>query len=160
MEGLERILFIKKLEMKTEKLSLKNITNTTRLILALWPFCSYQEEYNNCKRILSTKNERIQLAKIKDKYVGFIYLNLRTDWVEGTKTSPVAYIEGLYVKPKYRKKGIGKKLVEYGEQWGQKRGATEYGSDTELVNKASIAFHKKIGFKEANRIVCFAKKIE
>ena len=149
----------KKQKIKTEKLSLKNISKATKLILALWPKCTFKEEYQNCKRILSNKKERIQLVKNKDKYVGFIYLNLRTDYVAGTKSSPIAYIEGLYIKPKYRKKGIAKRLVKFGEKWGKKHGAKEYGSDTELTNLDSIKFHKKIGFKEANRIVCFAKKI-
>lgn len=147
------------MKIKVKQLSLKNISKATKLILTLWSESNFKEEYNNCKRILKSDKECIRLAKIQGKYVGFIYLNLRSDHVEGTDSTPVVYIEGIYVKPKYRKKGIAKKLVDFGEKWGKKRGAKEYGSDTEIINRNSIKFHKKIGFKEVNRVVCFAKKI-
>ena len=54
---------------------------------------------------------------------------------------------------------IAKKLVELGENWGKEKGCTQYASDTEITNQQSIAFHKKVGFSEANRLVCFIKDI-
>lgn len=35
----------------------------------------------------------------------------------------------------------------------------EFASDCELGNEESLAFHLKLGFKEANRIICFAKSL-
>lgn len=34
----------------------------------------------------------------------------------------------------------------------------EFGSDCELDNEDSLKFHMKMGFVEANRIICFTKK--
>ena len=92
-------------------------------------------------------------------YVGFIYLALRHDFVEGTTSSPVAYIEGIFVEPDYRNRGLASLLVETAEDWGLRNGCKELGSDAELNNLDSIAFHKSAGFKEANRVVCFSKTI-
>lgn len=41
----------------------------------------------------------------------------------------------------------------------RKQGCTEFASDCELDNEASLAFHLKMGFAEANRIICFTKRI-
>jgi aminoglycoside 6'-N-acetyltransferase I len=71
----------------------------------------------------------------------------------------VAYIEGLYVKPDYQKRAIGNQLVNAGAEWGRQKGCKQFASDTELNNEMSIEFHKKIGFSEANRIVCFIREL-
>ena len=142
-------------------LSIENTEAATQLILKLWPEADYEEEKQNCLRILDVDNEVIFLAENEAAhFIGFIYLSLRTDYVEGTETSPVAYIEGIYVEPNFRKHGIAAKLVEKGAEWGKSRGAREYASDVELPNRNSQVFHEKVGFKEVNRVVCYVKKID
>lgn len=66
----------------------------------------------------------------------------------------------MYIKPDYRKWGVGKKLVETGEIWGKTMGCKAYASDTEWENEQSIEFHKRAVFKEANCIICFIKEIQ
>lgn len=92
------------------------------------------------------------------KAVGFLELSTRTDYVEGSSTSPVGYIEGIYLEKPFRGQGNGRKLVEYAEEWCKQKGYTELGSDTELKNEASQAFHKAAGFT-AEPIVTFIKKV-
>lgn len=58
-----------------------------------------------------------------------------------------------------RRRGIAGLLVKKAEEWGKTKGCSEIGSDCELGNYLSIDFHKGIGFEEANRLVCFMKKI-
>ena len=89
----------------------------------------------------------------------FLSLSLRSDYVEGTNTSPVGYIEGLYVKPRYRRKGIAEELIEHAKKWSEKYGCTELASDCNLENTGSQAFHKNAGFTEANKIVCYTMQI-
>ena len=146
--------------MSVEEISEDNLAALTSLALELWPDCSFDEEFKNYQRILAVEKETCFLIKKDSHYIGFIQLSLRSDHVEGTNSPPVAYIEGLYVKPEFQKLGIGKKLVDRGEDWGREKGCTDYASDTELTNQNSIDFHKSVGFAEVNRIVCFAKKIE
>ena len=90
---------------------------------------------------------------------GFINLSLRSDYVEGSSGSPVVFIEGIYVKPDFRKQGIARKLMEAGEEWGRQQGCAEMGSDAYADNLVSRAFHKKAGFTEAPPIVVFIKGI-
>ncbi|GAB5401213.1 MAG: hypothetical protein Aureis2KO_27980 [Aureisphaera sp.] len=79
--------------------------------------------------------------------------------IEGTTTSPVCYIEGIYVAPNYRRKGYADLLIKKAETWGKRMKCKEIAPDAEILNDASIALHKNAGFKEINRIVCFAKTL-
>ncbi len=45
------------------------------------------------------------------------------------------------------------------QEWAKEQGCTEFASDCEQVNKDSLKFHLKMGFEEANRIICFTKKL-
>ena len=145
--------------MEIEALSKDNIKPLTELILELWTDCRFDEEYENCKCILSSENEICYLVKKQESYIAFIHLTIRTDYVEGATELPVVYVEALFVKPAYRKLGIGKKLVHAGKEWGRQKGCKQFASDTEFHNQASIDFHKQTGFTEVNRIVCFIKDI-
>ena len=91
--------------------------------------------------------------------IGFANLSIRYDYVEGCETTPVAYLEGIYVDEKYRNRGYGRDLVKACEDWAKDRDIKEFASDCELTNLSSFAFHKAIGFEEANRIICFKKDL-
>lgn len=91
--------------------------------------------------------------------VGFAQCQLRSDYVEGTGTSPVGYLEGIYVRPGSRREGVASALLSACEDWARERGCTEFASDCELDNTDSMAFHLAAGFAEANRIICFAKRL-
>jgi len=91
--------------------------------------------------------------------VGFAQCSLRTDYVEGTETSPVGYLEGIYVKEAYRHRGFAKELLCACEKWAAEQGCSEFASDCELDNTGSLQFHLAMGFGEANRVICFTKKI-
>ncbi|MCL2386572.1 MAG: GNAT family N-acetyltransferase [Defluviitaleaceae bacterium] len=88
--------------------------------------------------------------------IAFISLDIRSEYVEGTKGFPVGYVEGIYVKPDFRKHGIARKLIEFAKSWTLSQNCEELASDCELDNEESLLFHKKVGFAEANRIICFA----
>ena len=45
------------------------------------------------------------------------------------------------------------------ENWAKTKGCSEFASDCELSNLQSLHFHLSMGFEEANRIVCFTKKL-
>ena len=96
---------------------------------------------------------------LDSKPVGFAQCGLRTDYVECTNTSPVGYLEGVFVKGDYRNKGYAKELLDACEKWAKDKGCTEFASDCELNNSGSLKFHMAMGFEEANRIICFRKEI-
>ena len=98
------------------------------------------------------------------KYIGgqpvaFAQCQLRHDYVEGTDSSPVGYLEGIFVAEAYRKKGYAAELLASCGQWAKEKGCTEFASDCELDNEDSRRFHLAAGFEEANRIICFKKSL-
>ena len=91
--------------------------------------------------------------------IGFAQCSLRNDYVEGCSHSPVGYLEGIFVLENYRQKGISRQLLLSCETWAKKQGCREFASDCELDNTQSLSFHLACGFEEANRIICFTKKL-
>ena len=99
------------------------------------------------------------LAEEEGMAVGFAQCQLRHDYVEGTETSPVGYLEGIYVKAPFRRRGVAGQLLRACEAWAGRMGCTELASDCELDNTDSLSFHLHMGFEEANRIICLTKKL-
>lgn len=88
--------------------------------------------------------------------LGFAELSLRP-CAEGCTTSPVAYLEGWYVTPDARHRGVGRRLIEAAEDWGRRQGCGELASDTTLDNTVSAAAHGAAGFEDAGIVRCFRK---
>lgn len=108
---------------------------------------------------LQDPNDTFFLKFSGDVPVAFAECGLRFDYVEGTKTSPVGYLEGIFVSDGFRRKGIARDLLAACEQWAREKGCAEFASDCELANEESLRFHLSVGFEEANRIICFRKSL-
>ncbi len=111
------------------------------------------------QELLRREDAVIFVAYEDQRAVGFAQCELRSDYVEGTTTSPVGYLEGIYVKPEYQKQGIAKQLLVQCENWARQMGCQEFGSDCTLDNEASYQFHLAEGFQEVNRLITFTKKL-
>ena len=105
------------------------------------------------------ENYRIFMAKDRGNNVGFSVISIRTDYVEGADRSPTGYLEAIYVEPEYRKEGVGKRLVELGEEWCKENGCSQIGSDTWISHEKARAFHRKLGFWEEDELVHFLKNL-
>lgn len=133
------------------------------LRLLLWPDCPIDETEEAFHFYFSkAKNNRQKILVAENKagnLVAFLEGTIRSDYVEGADTSPVAYVEGIFVAPEYRNRGIGQSLVEQFSAWVKSQNITEMGSDCDLGNTESLRFHIAIGFKEASRNIHFIKKL-
>jgi aminoglycoside 6'-N-acetyltransferase I len=89
--------------------------------------------------------------------VGFIEVALRHDYVNGTESSPVAFLEGIYVTPTQRRRGVARNLVAVATVWAIERGCREFASDAALDNETSHEMHRSLGFVETERVVYFRK---
>jgi aminoglycoside 6'-N-acetyltransferase I len=99
------------------------------------------------------------VAIMDGELVGFAEASLRYDYVNGCETSPVAFLEGIYVDPAHRRQGVAKALSASVEKWGKSKGCVEFASDTSLDNIASQHLHEALGFEETQRVVFYRKRI-
>lgn len=128
--------------------------------LAAQLFSGTEEEHiREFETLLDSDSCAVFLLLLEDRPAGFAQCQLRRDYVEGTDSSPVGYLEGIYILPEHRWQGFARQLLKQCEQWAAAQGCTEFASDCELGNDGSLAFHLKMGFAEANRIICFTKKL-
>jgi aminoglycoside 6'-N-acetyltransferase I len=125
----------------------------------LWPHHIAEELTAEFEKIMSMGESAFFLARSGGQAVGFAQCQLRHDYVEGTSSSPVGYLEGIFVREEFRHQGIAKRLLSACENWAKEQNCREFASDCELDNRESLRFHLGLGFEEANRIICFAKKL-
>lgn len=139
--------------------SKNDIEIIAELAVKMWDENSLDDMVDEFSELITKDTARIFLKYENDTPVGFAQCQLRSDYVEGTETSPVGYLEGIFILEGYRKKGYAKELLYACETWAKDMGCTEFASDCELDNADSFRFHMAMQFTEANRIICFTKKL-
>lgn len=127
----------------------------------LWPSLSLQ---GHKQEIAGNLDEPDRLAAFvcvasDGTLIGFAEASLRSDYVNGCTTSPVAFLEGIYVDPEHRRSGLATDLIGAVCDWAAKLGVTEIASDAALDNSASHALHAAMGFEETQRVVYFRKPL-
>jgi aminoglycoside 6'-N-acetyltransferase I len=123
---------------------------------ALWPEESAQEHARGIDELLRSDRAWGFIAEADGTPAGFAELAIR-DYANGCASRPVAFLEGIFVRDEYRRRGIGARLVTCAEQFAKARGLTEIGSDAEIANSTSHAAHRVWGFVETERVVYFRK---
>ncbi len=91
--------------------------------------------------------------------IGFVEISLRS-YAEGCTATPVPYIEGWWVDPPHRGRGIGRELVAVVERWAQDQGFREIASDARVGDEHSHRAHRALGFREIERVVCYRKELD
>lgn len=141
------------------EMTIRDVQALAVMALKIWDSDDKDELEQEFIDMTHDKESTCFIKFIDDKAIGFANASLRHDYVEGCETSPVAYLEAIYVDEEHRHLGYAKDLVNKCEEWGREQGAREFASDCILTNTASYKFHTAIGFKEVNRIICFKKNI-
>jgi len=90
--------------------------------------------------------------------VGFVELSIRPS-AEECRTDHVGYVEGWFVVPEARRRGVGRRLIEAAEEWARGQGCTELASDSEAGNSVSAAAHAAAGFDEVGLVRCYRKDL-
>ena len=142
-----------------KKAGIENSEEIANLAIQMWTETTVQELIEEFTDLISKEDAQLLLKYDQNTPVGFAQCQLRYDYVEGTETSPVGYLEGIFIAEEYRHKGYAKELLSECEKWAKEKGCTEFASDCETDNDSSFNFHMALGFEEANRIICFTKKL-
>ena len=130
------------------------------LRLQLWP----KEESEHLQQMARAQSDPdsygVYLAySDAGEAVGFVEIGLRHEPIGGAKSSPVGYLEGLFVRSENRRQGIAKELLAVAEEWAQYAGCEEMVSDVLLENRAGQKLHDALGFEEAEKVVFYRKRV-
>ena len=89
---------------RVEPCTLQTLDEWVALRHALWPDGSEQDHRADAQALLWEQKEAIALLVRlgNGTAAGFAEAALRRDYVNGCSTSPVGFLEGIYVKPEYR----------------------------------------------------------
>jgi len=141
------------------KATKEDATKIAKLAIQMWEDNTVEDLAEEFTEMTESDEAVIFLLAKDEQPIGFAQCQLRHDYVEGTDSSPVGYLEGIFIEPSHRSQGYAKQLLAKCEEWAKEKGCVEFASDCELDNDASLAFHLKMGFAEANRIICFTKEL-
>jgi aminoglycoside 6'-N-acetyltransferase I len=134
-------------------------TDWLRMRHALWPDAS-EAEHARDRPMMMAEDALVLIARNETgEAVGFAELSTRPH-ANGCASSPVAYLEGIWVDSAIRGTGVGRELVAAAEVWARRRGYTEMASDALLDNHGSISAHKAWGFDNIMQIACFRKAVD
>ena len=136
-----------------------DVRELAALAVQMWSDNTLGELEEDFSEIIRNENAVFFIKYADDKPIGFAQCSLRYDYVEGTKTSPVGYLEGIFILEEFRRRGFARQLLKECEQWAKDKKCSEFASDCEFDNADSFKFHSAMGFEEANRIICFKKGI-
>ncbi|MBK9168871.1 MAG: GNAT family N-acetyltransferase [Bryobacterales bacterium] len=92
-------------------------------------------------------------------FAGFIEVNLRSHADGCDPSRPVGYIEGWYVAPEFRRRGVGARLVAEAENWAREQGCREMASDTWADNLDAQRAHEALGYAVVDRCVLYRKSL-
>ena len=139
----------------------RDIDDWVRMRNALWPG-ELEEHHDAADRFF--EGHRHEPAEVllafddEGRAIGFAELSIR-NIVDSCASDRVAYLEGWYVAPSVRRRGVGAALIAGAERWAVQQGCTEFGSDSLIGNDVSERAHFALGFEETCRIVNFRKDL-
>jgi aminoglycoside 6'-N-acetyltransferase I len=131
----------------------------------LWPAASAEEHGQELDLILAGKLPAVMPlvilgAQASDgTLAGFLEAGMRS-YADGCDAShAVGYVEGWYVREKWRQQGIAAELLRAAEDWARGQGCIEMASDTAIENQVSQRAHEALGFEVAERSVLYRKAL-
>ena len=136
-----------------------------RLRSTLWPECSpalHELEMGNL--LGDADRAAVFVAADEGALVGFVEVALRhvrprQDRSGGCDTSPLGYVEGFFVRPEARGRGIGRSLLRAAEAWAADRGCRRMGSDAAADDDAARLLHESLGYEAGESVAHFYKAI-
>jgi aminoglycoside 6'-N-acetyltransferase I len=133
-----------------------------RLRHTLWPDGPEAEHADEIARFFAGRARNpvaVLLAEDRaGRAIGFAEISIRS-YAEGCRTDRVAYLEGWFVVPDARSRGVGRALIQAAEDWARSQGCTEFASDAEAENESSATAHRALGFTEVGLVRCFRKDL-
>ena len=144
--------------MRVSRLKRSQIPNWLRLRAGLWPALLPEEHRRAMTDLLADEDFNAVFVSLDraGRLTGFVEVTLRMS-AEGCTTSPVGYLEALYVVPKARLKGTGRALTDKAEAWAASQGCREMASDAAMDDEDGRRAQARLGYQEVSQLVHFRK---
>lgn len=89
-----------------------DVHTLAELAVMMWSSHSVEELEKGFEAAVNSDKAAVFIALSDGVIVGFAQCSLRYDYVEGTSSSPVGYLEGIFVKSEHRKQGYAGQLLD------------------------------------------------
>jgi len=132
------------------KLIRKSINYHRKLDKSYRPFSKHFNLEKHVKKSLKNKNKLYFVAQDEnnEKIIGYFIALIEKAPYSFTMQKYVGVIADAYIDPKYRKKGLGKKIFKEIIKWFKSRKIKYIELDVDARNKIGIKTWKKYGFYE------------
>lgn len=135
-----------------------------RHFASLWPEGSFEEHRSEALAILagrpsSTMPLVVFVAEVDAAIVGVVEVGLRSHADGCDPQRPVGFLEGWYVDPEHRRRGVGRALITAAEEWAVAQGCEEMASDTWIDSQPSQRAHEGLGFEVVDKCVHYKKAL-
>ena len=127
------------------------------LRIQLWPDSQVDCDRDTAEIVADPASWAVFIAVWQGQPAGF--LNAPARIRRRSKHFACPLHRGLVRASESRHQGFGRALMEAAEAWAASRGYGALGSDTEIHNAVSIAAHRRLGYREIERHVCFLKQL-
>ncbi len=136
-----------------------DVADWLALRIALWPDAA-EESPEEIAALLANADQAAFVARDDGgRALGFAEASIRRDHVNGCETSPVGFLEGIYVVEDARRQGVARQLVAAVAAWSHQHDCRELASDAAIDNDASHHMHTALGFGETQRVVFFRRRL-
>lgn len=132
---------------------------------ALWPESSLEEQRKEVESWFANGPAGTLPAAIlvshtpNQSLTGFLEVSLRSHADGCDPAHPVGYVEGWFVIPDARGRGVGAALMRAAEDWARIHAAREMASDALIDNEPSELAHRSLGYEIVDRCVHLRKAL-
>ena len=142
--------------MKTREATQKDLKRWVELRHQLWPDSPMESLGQEATSLLMSPDEVCFLA-VDDSGIP---LGFAEAAIHQALSGLYGHLEGWYVRPEYRGRGMGRELVGCIEQWCLHRAIRILTSDTTPDCPLSPDAHKRSGFKKICEFTIFMKELD
>jgi GNAT superfamily N-acetyltransferase len=106
----------------------------------------------NIKKVIADHDSTIFLAQIGRQPVGLAEVYIREDQANPQRVSRRhGHLQSLITAEKFRRQGVGNKLLEAAERWAREKGAVEMRLDIWEFPEGPLEFYEKCGYRTLRR---------
>ena len=108
---------------------------------------SEEQTLKNIKAIIENENCEAFVALYEDNVIGWTSISYNIQ----LESPPSAELRGLVIDERYRKKGIGKMLIEKAKEWGREKGLSLLRLRCNVKRIETHLFYSYLGFVETKQ---------